>query len=88
MVKVKFFGVLRLETKIASVEVEAKTVKKAYEAVEADLKAKGIENAPTAKDLKDYITFVNGINIYKLKRQATKLKAGDEIVLMSPVSGG
>jgi molybdopterin converting factor small subunit len=82
MIKVKFFGALRLDLGTASVEVEASTVQEVYEKL-AEMFA-----MLKAKDLKNYVTFVNGENIVNLKMQSTELNSGDEIILMSPVSGG
>jgi molybdopterin converting factor small subunit len=82
MIKVKFFGVLRLDLKTTETEIEAKTLKELYEKL-----SKNYEQL-NPKTLKNYITFVNGINSAKLKMQKTKLNPSDEVVIISPVAGG
>ncbi len=42
----------------------------------------------TVKDLKRKIIFLNGVDITELKIFRTKVEKGDEITIMSPVSGG
>lgn len=82
MVKVKFFGLLRLDLNIKEVEVDATSVN--------DMLKKLSEQIPTmtAKDFKGYLIFVNGTPINKLRNFRTRLKDGDEVVMMNPASGG
>lgn len=42
----------------------------------------------TYNELKQHVIFVNGKNITELKMYRTKLKDGDKVLFMSPVSGG
>lgn len=42
----------------------------------------------TYNELKQNVIFVNGKNITELKMYRTKLNCGDEVLFMSPVSGG
>lgn len=82
MIKVKFFGVLRLDLGIVETEAEASTVKELLEVLKNSIdKLKDV-------NLKDYVIFVNEDNIVKLKMFRTKLNDGDVVSLMSPVSGG
>lgn len=82
MVKVKFFGLLRLDLKIKEIEVEASTVNQMLEKLSEQIPSM------TAKDFKGYLIYVNGTPINKLKNFRTKLKDGDEVVMMNPASGG
>ena len=78
MITVKFFGLLRLDEGIKSVEVEnVKTVKQLYDKVEA------ATNIPV-KTLKECNIFING----KRKKFNQKLQDGDEVMLLVPSCGG
>ncbi|HHT83870.1 MAG: MoaD/ThiS family protein [Christensenellales bacterium] len=82
MIKVKFYGLLRLKIGMESMEVEADSVRGLLYAMEKQLE--GL----TYKDLKQSVIFINGKNITDLKMYRTKLKDGDNVIFMSPVSGG
>lgn len=82
MVKVKFFGLLRLDLKIKEIEVEALTVNEMLQKLSEQIPSM------TVKDFKGYLIYVNGTPINKLKNFRTKLKDGDEVVMMNPASGG
>lgn len=78
MINVKFFGVLRLDRKIKTTEIDsAKNVNELYKKI---FEKHGIP----VKELAGCNVFVNG----KLSNPHTKLSDGDEIMLMSPVAGG
>jgi molybdopterin converting factor small subunit len=72
--------VLRIDSKLSALTVEAACVKDALSAIKAENQAlKDIE-------LANYSIFLNGKNINgKLKK---KLKDGDEIAIISPIAGG
>ena len=76
MITVKLYGLLRIESGIKEVQLEAKTVKEVLD----QLASRGI--AP--KDLHGCVVLVNGNNANK----RSKLTDGDLVVLMSPVAGG
>ena len=84
MVKVKMFGLFRLDTGIKDFETEAKTAKEIY--VEILKMAK--ETKPylqlTLKDLEGCIVSVNG----KQVKSTTPLNDGDVVMLTTPVCGG
>lgn len=82
MIKVKFFGILRLSLQKSSVELEAENV--------SDLINNICKLMPEAdyNDLRNSIIFVNDTEIVKLKGYRTKLRQGDEVMFLSPVSGG
>lgn len=75
MITVKLFGLVRLETGIKELQIDAVNVK--------ELKKELSRQIPEEK-IKGCVLLVNG-------RQAsrfTKLKDGDQVMLMPPVAGG
>lgn len=77
MVRVKFYGILRLNTGKSELEVEANRVDQAIQQVAAQSNV-GI------MDLKRCTILVNG----KQARMRSKLAAGDMLVFLSPAGGG
>jgi molybdopterin converting factor small subunit len=86
MIRVRVFGVMRLILKVSNIEIVEDetmgTVEGALKMINASY------GGTTLKELKSCIIFVNGINIVDLKRFKTKIKAGDEIQIFSPLGGG
>lgn len=82
MVKVEFFGLYRLNYKMKECEVEAKDVKELF------VKLHKMNPFYTVKELKNSIVIINDINFNNLKKYKTKLFDGDNVLLMSPASGG
>ncbi|MCQ1529101.1 MoaD/ThiS family protein [Lutispora saccharofermentans] len=82
MVKVRFFGMIRMKIKESSLEIEADSVSELLK----KLPMMFAEIAPA--DLKNCIIYVNGTDIVKLKLYGTALKEGDEVQVFSPVAGG
>lgn len=83
MVRVRFFGLYRLDLKTDEISLEAATV--------SELIKKLAEKFPPlkTKDFKDGVIFLNGEMIFKYKKKyRTVLKDGDEVMIMSPASGG
>ena len=76
MITVKLYGLLRIESGIKEVQLEAKMVKD----VLAHLADRGI----SSKELSGCVILVNG----KPANKRSKLADGDRVVLMSPVAGG
>ena len=76
MITVKLYGLLRIESGIKGVQLEAKTVKDVLDHL-ADW---GI----SPEELSGCVVLVNGKNASK----RSKLTDGDTVVLMSPVAGG
>lgn len=75
MITVKLFGLVRLETGIKELQIDAANVK--------ELK-KELSRQISEEKIKGCVLLVNG-------RQAsrfTKLKDGDQVMLMPPVAGG
>jgi len=84
MVKVKLFGLFRLDTGLKELQLEANSVKELYPLLlEAARKAKPATNV-TAADIDGCIVMING----KQGKKSSRLKDGDEVMLMSPVCGG
>ena len=76
MITVKLFGLLRIESGIRQMQMEAVSVKDVLKAL-AD---RGISPG----DLNSCVILINGKNATK----RSKLQDGDTVVLMSPVAGG
>ena len=76
MIRVKLYGLLRIESGIKERQMEAATVKEVLE----ELERCGIPR----KKLDATVILVNGKNANK----RSKLTDGDTVVLMSPVAGG
>lgn len=77
MVRVKFFGVMRLNMGISTISVEADRVGGVIDKIAATGKAEKSE-------LKKCMIFVEG----KRARVQTRLRDGNEIVFLSPAGGG
>lgn len=78
MITVKLYGLLRLDSGIRELELEAATVAELY--VRLPEKTDRI----TKKDLEGCVLLVNG----KVSGRRTKLADGDEVQLFPPVAGG
>ena len=76
MITVKLYGLLRIESGIKDVQLDAKTVKDILD----HLASRGI----SPKELAGCIILINGKNASR----RSKLADGDQVVLMSPVAGG
>ncbi len=77
MIRVRFFGLLRLDTGVKEVTVNAKNMKQLY--TETAEKS-GID----LKTLKGCNVFING----KAKKFNQKLNDGDEVMFLVPSCGG
>ena len=82
MVKVKLFGLLRLDSGVKEFYTEAKTVKDIYEVLVEKAKENG--NIISAKDISACAVMVNNCQANK----NTRLNDGDEVIFMSMVAGG
>ena len=82
MVKIKLFGLLRLDSGVKEFEAEVSSVKDIYPLLieKAQQNGKNI----TVKDIKSSAVLVNGQQIGRNK----KLKDGDQVIFMSVVAGG
>ena len=84
MVTVKFFGLLRVESGIKSVCVEADSVKTLYAAIMAELRRIKPDCGITEKDLRTCTLSVNGARC----TARTRLCDGDTVILIPAAAGG
>lgn len=78
MITVKLMGMLRLDSGIRELKLEADSVKKLFDALVRQ------SDSITPKKLGGCVVFING----KQGSKRSKLVDGDEVILMSPVAGG
>ncbi|SKA99517.1 MoaD family protein [Caloramator quimbayensis] len=81
MIKVRYFGILRLDIKKSFDEIEAQDVEVLINIISSKYNL-------DIDELKNSIVFVNGKNINELKGFKTKLYDCDEVQIFSPVAGG
>ena len=84
MVRVKLFGLFRLDSGIKEIEADVSSVKELYPILLREAKRLDPKTKIKAKDIDGCIVMVNG----QQKNKATRLEDGDEVMLMSPVCGG
>lgn len=84
MVRVKFFGTLRIESGIKEFTAEARTVRELYPLALREIKAKCPDSPLTEKALRGCMTTVNG----KQAGPGTRLREGDVVFLFPAVAGG
>lgn len=82
MIKVRFFGKIRIQIQTSYMDIEANSIDELFRKIE-----KNNDNIKY-KELKKAIIFVNDVNILKLTKYKTPLQSGDEVVILSPVGGG
>lgn len=75
MITVKLFGLVRLQTGIKELQVEAANVKQLKKALCSHIPEEMVKGC---------VLLVNG----KPANRFTKLKDGDQVMLMPPVAGG
>lgn len=78
MITVKIFGLLRIESGIKELQVEADTIKQVHTAL---LNA---TDKIRSSDLESCVVLING----NKGNKKSKLADGDVVVFMSPVAGG
>ena len=92
-VRIKLFGVLRVDTHIACEQINADRLGDIFEMLNRrtdEIYKQNLKGDPSLKhpdplSFKDVIIYINGERCSKKNRQ---LKDGDEIWLLSPASGG
>ena len=84
MVKVKIFGLLRMDTGLKELELEAERVKDLYPQILARAKQAKPGTKVRAKDIDGCIIMINGVQ----GKKTAALCDGDTVMLMSPVCGG
>lgn len=82
MIEVKFFGLLRADSNIRSFSVNPGKLKNVFDEILA------LCPELTKKQLRQTITVVNGKIVSGNDRNKLVLKDGDELVLLTPISGG
>ena len=82
MITVRFFGMVRLQTKIASISAEANDINELLKEICNKISDVKIET------LKNSVIYVNGKNIINMNLFKTKLNKNDEVQILSPISGG
>lgn len=82
MITVKFFGLLRVNNNIKQLRVKEGTVRQVLDEVMR------LHPSITEQQLKQAIMVINKKQITGNKRFSIKLKEGDELVFLSPASGG
>lgn len=82
MITVKFFGLIRVDTNIDKLTVDEGTVNQVINEV--------IRRYPSIRreQLMQAVMFVNKKQINGNRRFSIMLKEGDELALLSPISGG
>ena len=84
MVHVKLFGLLRLDTGLKELDAEAATVGELYPILLREAKRRKPATTVTAWDVDGCVILING----KQGKKSSRLRDGDEVLLMSPVCGG
>lgn len=84
MIKVKLFGLLRLDTGLKELSLEAASVKELYPLLLAEAKKAKPSTTVTAADIDGCIIMINGAQ----GKKSSRLSDGDTVMLMSPVCGG
>ena len=81
-VKVKLFGVFRVDTHTPEVEVSADRLRDVFGALDEKL---GPIQMDSGLEFKDAVIYLNGESC---RKKSQKLQDGDELWLLSPASGG
>ncbi|MGN1001321.1 MAG: MoaD/ThiS family protein [Oscillospiraceae bacterium] len=84
MVKVKLFGLFRLDTGLKELEADVTEVRQLYPLLLAEAKRIKPDTKISAADIDGCIIVING----KQGKKSSKLHDGDQVMLMSPVCGG
>ena len=84
MITVKLFGLLRLDSGIKIMKLEAESLRALHPLVLKEITKARPDTEITEAVIKDCIVVVNG----KRVRPNTKLRDGDEVVYLSPGAGG
>ena len=84
MVNVKLFGLLRLDSGVKQLELEAATVRELYPQLLEELSRRAPDCGLTLKDLKACAVAVNECPA----KPGTKLRDGDIVYLIPPIAGG
>ncbi len=83
-VKVKLFGLLRVDSGIRELELEADTVRDIYPKLLEEMHRRDPRCAFVEKDLRGCVVAVND----RRAKPGTRLEDGDVVCLIPPVAGG
>ena len=84
MVTVKLFGLLRLDSGVKQLELEAATVRGLYPTLLEEFSRRSPDSSLTLKDLKACAVAVNECPA----KPGTRLHDGDIVYLIPPIAGG
>lgn len=84
MVHVKLFGLLRLDTGLREIDTDASSIRELYPILLSEARRANPSTAVSAADIDGCIVMING----KQGKKSSRLRDGDEVLLMSPVCGG
>ena len=84
MVTVKLFGLLRLDSGVKQMELEAATLRELYPKLLDELSRCSPDSSVTLKDLKACAVAVNECPA----KSGTRLHDGDIVYLIPPIAGG
>ncbi len=84
MVKVKLYGLFRLDTGIKEMTADVGSVEALYPLLLSKARELNPKTKVKSADIDGCIVLVNG----KQSSKRTRLSDGDEVMLMSPVCGG
>ncbi len=84
MIKVKIFGLLRMDTGLKELYLEAEKVADLYPQILAQAMKAKPGTKVRAKDIDGCIIMINGVQ----GKKSSTLCDGDTVMLMSPVCGG
>ena len=84
MIKVRLFGILRLDTGVKELSLEARSVKELLDAAAAELSRAKPEAGLDRKALSGCIVAVNGRQV----NPSAALTDGDEVWLVPAIAGG
>lgn len=83
-VKVKLFGLLRIDSGIKELELEAATLRELYPRLLAELRSRDPDCPLEEKDLRACVVTVND----RRAKPGARLSPGDLVCLLPPVAGG
>ena len=84
MVTVTLFGLVRLDSGVKQLELEAATVRELYPKLLVELSRRSPDSSLALKDLKACAVAVNECPA----KPGTKLRDGDIVYLIPPIAGG
>lgn len=82
MITVKFFGLISIDSNVKNLSAKAGTVAEVIKEI--------LQQCPniSERQLKDAVIVINSKQISGIKRFTTYLQDGDELVFLTPSSGG